>query len=226
MQAALRSCLALWGLPARLKVDNGSPWGTRADLPPPLALWLVGLGIDVHWSRPRVPQDNGVVERSHGTALRWASPATCGDVAELPARLDREDRVQREEYPHLPGRPRMQAYPGLAHSARPYDPGREAEAWSWRRVLDHVGRYAVARRVDCSGKVGLYQGKRYVGAALKGRRVLVQFDPDAEQWLVADGRGAELCRRPLTQFTAELLRQLPDQPPQPDQRFRSRGKNR
>lgn len=222
VQRALRGCLARWGMPQRLKADNGSPWGSPGELPPPLALWLVGLGVEVVWSPPRRPQANGVVERSHQTAQRWADPAGCRSVEELQERLRREDRVQREEYPHLAGLSRMEAYPGLAHSGRAYAPERESEVWSWRRVTEHLSHYELTRRVDCSGKFGLYQGKEYVGVRLRGRTVVVQFDAGKEQWLITDQRGAELCRRPLTQLSEAALRDLPTTPPQPEARFKAR----
>jgi hypothetical protein len=187
-------------------VDNGSPWGSWSDLPPPLALWLIGLGVAVHWIPPRRPQANGVAERTHGVTQAWADPGQCRTPAELQARVDREDVVQRDRYPHCGGRPRAQVYPGLRHSGRAYDAAWEAAAWAWPRVCAHLAEYAVDRRVDRSGKIGLYQDKVYVGVALRGRAVIVQFDPQAAEWVVADQRGAELTRRPLTQFDSESLR--------------------
>src|SRR5262245_63729085 len=99
VQAELRRILARWGRPARLRVDNGGPWGSAADLPPELALWLLGLGIDMHWNDPHTPQQNGVVERSQGTSKGWAEPGRCGSAAELQRRLDEMDAIQRERYP-------------------------------------------------------------------------------------------------------------------------------
>jgi transposase InsO family protein len=63
----LRLAFARWGLPGRLRVDNGAPWGSKGDWPTELALWLIGLGVGVTWNTPRRPQENGVVERSQGT---------------------------------------------------------------------------------------------------------------------------------------------------------------
>ena len=40
-----RRMFSRWGLPERLRLDNGHPWGSARDLPPELALWLVGLGV-------------------------------------------------------------------------------------------------------------------------------------------------------------------------------------
>jgi hypothetical protein len=208
VQRHLRACFAAWGLPGALRVDNGTPWGSWSDLPPPLALWLIGLGREVIWNPPRRPQRNGVVENSQGVGQRWAEPERCHSAAELQARLDEEDGVQREEYPHELGRPRLQVYPGLAHSGRRYSAAWEARHWSWARVLEHLGGYVVPRRVDGSGKIGLYGGKLYVGQVHARTWVAVQFDAAAQQWVVSGAAGAEVCRRPLDQFGPEALRDL------------------
>lgn len=55
-----------YGLPARMSMDNGSPWGepgryTRFEL------WLMRLGIKVSHSRPYHPQTQGKDERFHRT---------------------------------------------------------------------------------------------------------------------------------------------------------------
>lgn len=83
----------------------------------------------------------------------------------------------------------------------------------------------MARRVDCCGKVGLYGGKLYLGQRLAGRFVLVELGAEAEQWVVAEPAGPELCRRPLRQFDAQALLALSQGPPSPEGRFqpRSRG---
>jgi hypothetical protein len=208
VQAELRALFARWGVPAAVRVDNGSPWGSWSDLPPPLALWLIGLGLEVLWNPPRRPQANGVVESSNGVGQRWAEPGHCRDAAELQTRLDEEDWVQREAYPHEAGRPRWQVYPELAHSGRPYSVAWEEAVWSWTRVCTHLGGYAVERRVDRSGKFGLYGGKVYAGVVHRGSMVTVQFDPQAQQWVLASAAGVELCRRPLEQFNPEGLRDL------------------
>jgi hypothetical protein len=209
VQQQLRHAWSLWGLPRRIKVDNGSPWGSWSDLPPKLAMWMVGMDIDLTWIPPGCPQRNGVTERSHGVTQRWVEAGQCHSAAELQQRVNREDRVQREKYPHRGGLSRWASYPGLQHSGRIYEESREAAVWSWQRVCEHLAEYAVDRKVDRCGKIGLYHDKVYVGVVLRGRSVIVQFDPKTEEWIVADGNGAELCRRPLTQFDSNSLRHLP-----------------
>ncbi len=60
-----------YGLPDRLLVDNGSPWGNHPAHPyTPLTVWLRRLGIAVSHSRPYHPQTLGKDERFHGTLER------------------------------------------------------------------------------------------------------------------------------------------------------------
>jgi hypothetical protein len=209
VQAELRDCFARWGRPGAVQFDNGNPWGSCGDLPTPLASWLIGAGLEVIWIPARTPQENGVVERSQGVAKDWAEPGRCGSPEELQMRLEAEDRVQRECYPHAGFASRMAAYPGLLHSGQPYDAAWERANWSWGRVLSHLADEEVVRRVDRSGKIGLYHGKMYVGSVNRGKDVVVQFDAAAAQWVVSDRGGVELCRRPLTQFDAAGLCRLP-----------------
>lgn len=209
VQEELRRGFQRWGRPGSVRVDNGSPWGSWGDLPTPLALWLAGLGVGVIRNPPRRPQDNGVVERSQGLAWNWAEPDRCRDAAELQGRLDEADRVQRESYPYGALGSRLEAYPGLRHSGRPYAAEWERENWSWEAVLNDLAQVMVPRQVDGCGKIGLYHDKLYVGRVNRGKAVVAQFDAATAEWVVSTRDGAELCRRPLTQFAAASLRQLP-----------------
>ncbi len=55
-----------YGLPERLLMDNGSPWGNGPDdRYTPLTVWLMRLGIAISRSRPYHPQTLGKDERFH-----------------------------------------------------------------------------------------------------------------------------------------------------------------
>lgn len=209
VQGELRACFARWGRPLALQFDNGNPWGSCGELPTPLAWWLIGSGLRVDWIPERTPQANGVVERGQGVIKDWAEPERCGSPEELQVRMEDEDRVQREQYPHAGFASRMAAYPGLVHSGRPYSAAWERANWSMGPVLARLGEIEMARQVDRSGKIGLYGEKLYVGTVNRGKEVAVQFDVGLSEWVISDRRGVELCRRPLTQFDAASLRRLP-----------------
>ena len=86
-------------------------------------------------------------------------------------RLEELDRWQRELYPTADGRPRCEAYPGLKHSGRAYDPGSEAADWDLRRAWAWVGSHLVPRQVDAQGKVSLYNRPYFVGLLGAGRTI-------------------------------------------------------
>jgi transposase InsO family protein len=56
------------GLPWRMLMDNGSPWGSDIEhIHTPLTVWLMRLGIGVVHSRPYHPETQGKDERFHRT---------------------------------------------------------------------------------------------------------------------------------------------------------------
>jgi len=208
IQGGLRQTFSRWGLPQRLRVDNGYPWGSSGDLPPETALWLIGLGIDVAWIDPACPQQNGVVERAQQTGQDWFEPQTCGGPAELQRRADELDRRQRERYPYRGGRSRWQVYPALAHSGRRYSCRRERSLWDVSRAWEAVARCAVKRQVDCNGSVSVYHRHRYVGKPHVGRQVYVSLDPTGPTWVIADEAGRQLRTHPADELAAERIRGL------------------
>jgi hypothetical protein len=210
-QQALRRCFARWGLPRAVRVDNGAPWGSCGhDLPTDLALWLIGLGVEVIWNDPHSPQQNGVVERSQGTGKRWADPGSCDSAGELQAAADEMDRLQRQEHPAaaLGGLSRMEAHPGLAHSGRAYSEEREEASWDHGRALLHLAGYCVPRRVGVNGDVWLYHRPRYVGVAHRGKEVFVMLDPHRREWAFADKDGRQLRCQPADELSAQRIRSL------------------
>jgi hypothetical protein len=208
VQAVLRQAFRRWGRPRTFRVDNGGPWGSAGDLPPDLALWLLGLDIDMHWNDPHAPVQNGVVERSQGTGKRWAEPGQCATVAELQQRLQKMDAIQRAVYPSIQGQSRTQAFPSLRHSGRRYSQAWERREWNHQRVLQHLAGYAMPRRVDKNGDVSLYHRPHYVGCMHRGKIVHVMVDPQRTEWLFVDGQGRQLRSQPATELTAERIRSL------------------
>ena len=60
-----------FGLPERMNMDNGSPWGDGPGRPyTPLGVWLMQLGVGISHSQPYHPQTNGKDERWHRTIKR------------------------------------------------------------------------------------------------------------------------------------------------------------
>jgi hypothetical protein len=208
VRTELRRAFARWGLPRSLRVDNGTPWGSHGDFPTDLSLWVLGLGLAMHWNNPRSPEENGVVERSQGTSNRWCEPWTCATPEELQDRLGRMDRLDRESDPYREGLSRMAFFPALTHSGRPYDPALESESWQWSRVAGHLATYVVTRRVDSAGHVSLYNRCRYVGRIHQGKQVYVMYDPNRNEWVFADGDGHQLRSMPAEELSRQSVMDL------------------
>ena len=205
VQACLRQAFSQWGRPAALRVDHGSPWSARSDLPSGLALWLRGLAVEVAFIPPRQPQKNGVVERSQGVGKQWAEPQTCRSAAQLQRRLDRLDRLQREQYPVEQEQSRLALFPELRHSGRKYSRSWERKHWDWDQVLQFLAEHVVARNVDGNGLVSMYHRSYYVGRKHRYQTIHVFFDPLACEWVFVDQHDRQLRRHEAPEVNPDDL---------------------
>lgn len=91
------------GLPERMLMDNGSPWGSDQAHPhTKLTAWLIRQGITVVHSRPFHPQTQGKDERFHRTL---AAEVLCRRSSwqgreELQAAFDRWRNLYNDQRPH------------------------------------------------------------------------------------------------------------------------------
>lgn len=208
VQEALRKAFAHWGLPGRIRVDNGTPWGATGGLPTALAMWLVGLCVGVIWNPPRQPRKNAVVERSQGVGQSWLEPGTCASADELQQRADDSDTIQRGEYLAFGHRTRLEEFPGLSHSGRRYSRRGETRQWDLRQVLDWLSGHTVPRRVSKDGKVSVYDRNLWVGRRWVDQQVWVGLDPEERMWLIMGSNGAVLNRSEATELKPERIRAL------------------
>jgi transposase InsO family protein len=91
-----------YGLPQRMTMDNGAPWGNDLQHPyTPLTVWMLQLGIRISHSRPYHPQTQGKDERFHRTLdvdlLRWHRFA---DIAQVQTRFDEYRCIYNQQRPH------------------------------------------------------------------------------------------------------------------------------
>ncbi|WP_074304738.1 DDE-type integrase/transposase/recombinase [Singulisphaera sp. GP187] len=205
-QDQLRLAFARWSRPDRIRVDNGTPWGSaRGDLPTDLGLWLAGIEVGIDYNPPATPQDNGVVERSQGTAKRWAEPQACATPEELRERLKIMDDIQRGEYPSVKGRSRLEAYPELASSGREFTPAWERDNWSLESVNRHLANSTGRRWAGATGYISVYNRNLYIGILDKNKHVYVNFDPLACEWVIADTEGRQLSRQVASEISRERI---------------------
>ena len=203
MQQALITIFKNHGVPRWIKVDNGRPFGDpQIELIPPLALWLIGLGIKVIWNRPATPQDNAKVERSQGVMGRWTEYAKCKDAYELQLRLWREAEFHNYHFPirQLDKQTRYQKFPGLTHTGRIWNPA----DFKLNRTLIFLAKGNWERKVSSSGQVNIYGLQLSVGMAYKHQKVSIKLNPRKNEWNIFDKNG-NLIKELRSPFTEKSI---------------------
>lgn len=157
VQQQLSILFEQYGLPDRMLMDNGSPWGDDADTPyTVLTAWLIRLGIQVCHARPYHPQTQGKEERLHRTLQeellryhRW------DDLSQCQWHFDRWREVYNGERPHeaLQMQPPVRCYRRSARAFPEVLPAIEYESTD------------IVRRVDVSGKISFRNRSFRVGKA-------------------------------------------------------------
>lgn len=90
-----------YGLPIRMTMDNGSPWGSSGRNYTKLAVWLMHLGIKVSHSRPYHPQTQGKDERFHRSLKEeLLKRVNFIDLGHAQREFDRWREIYNNERPH------------------------------------------------------------------------------------------------------------------------------
>lgn len=102
VQTTLTRIFTRYGLPARMLMDNGSPWGDEGGQPHTrLTVWLMRQGIRVTHGRPYHPQTQGKDERFHRTLkAEVLSRVTLIDTDDAQRRFDDWRAEYNHERPH------------------------------------------------------------------------------------------------------------------------------
>lgn len=203
-----RDVFEAWGLPDRVRVDNGYPWGSSRDLPPELALWLIGLGVEPIWNPPGQPTRNPKVERCNGLTQQWGELHRCTDCRQAARALARVGQIQRDEYPAIRGRTRREVFPQLSTPRREYRRSHEAALWDLSRVDAFLARGCWRRRVDCNGRISIYGHGRSVGRAWAGQEVVLRYEASSRCWMVSNQAGEHIKPLPASELTRERIMAL------------------
>lgn len=189
-------------------MDNGAPWGTQSRLPSALGLWLVGLGINPSYGRPRQSTDNAVVERDHGVLAQWVEAGLCSDFEACQKRLAWAVVTQRERYRSPNGYSRAHAFPDLFTNPRLYYPLNDPQTWQPERVAHYLSGFIFHRKVEISGQVTLFANTYSLGKRYARQTIQITFDPDTYQWIFIDEHAHLIRRHATKELFYERISQL------------------
>ena len=172
---AFKALFRRHGLPEIIRVDNGAPFasGGPGGLSK-LSVWWIGLGIEVQFTRPGCPQDNGCHERMHRTMKAECCRPPSANLSAQQQRFDRWRKEFNEERPHeaLGMRRPAEVYQASARrldgriKPRLYEPDVET------------------KRVNTAGFIALNGSNCYVGESFGGVDVALERDQNSGLVLV------------------------------------------
>lgn len=161
-RAHFTSLFRKYGMPGRIRTDNGTPFASNAVAGlSSLSVWWIHLGILPERIEPGKPQQNGRHERMHRTLKQAATYPASSSLAAQQRRLDKF----RHEYNHERPHEALDQTPPAAHyktSLREY-PSRLPRI----EYPDHF----VIKPIRSSGVVYAHNGQIYVSNLLKGEEV-------------------------------------------------------
>ena len=151
-----------WGLPERIRVDNGSPFGSTGPAGlSQLSAWWTRLGIVVEFIRPGHPEDNGAHEQFHRVLKRETTRPVARTVRGQQHRMTCWCGHYNRERPHEALRQRL--------PAELYRPSRRRYPRSLP-PLKYAGGLAV-RQVRQNGEIKWQGRRRFIGEAFVGQPV-------------------------------------------------------
>lgn len=174
IQPQLHAVFQRYGLPARINVDNGPPWGGACAIKDgltALTVWMIRLGVTVSHSRPHHPQTNGKVERFHRTLnTEVIGKRLFADHQQVQRAFDRWRRIYNFERPHdgLNMQTPIQRYrPSPLRMPRQMPP-------------IEYGSSDLVVKVAAPGFIH-FRGRRWrISRALSGLPIAVRPDPDSD----------------------------------------------
>ncbi len=170
VQQRLTTIFRCYGLPDRMVMDNGSPWGSDEDHHyTPLTFWLLRLGVAVSHGRPYHPQTQGKDERFHRTLkAEVLQGRTFVDLTQCQRTFDPWRTLYNLERPH-------EAL-GMAVPASRY----QVSSRSFPETLPPVeyGPDDLVRRAGDRGRISVFGRDFKVGRAFKGLPVALRPTAD------------------------------------------------
>lgn len=184
-------------------MDNGRPFGDpQLELIPPISLWLIGLGIQVIWNKPRCPQQNAKVERCQEVMARWTEFKKCKNAFDLQIRLWEEANFYNYHFPirAFNNQTRKKCFPSLSFTGQKWNP----KNLKLKRSLNFLSKGNWKRTVSTAGQIQMYSKRFSVGIAYKYQRVSIKMCPSKNTWNVFDPLG-KLIKSVPTNFNTKSV---------------------
>jgi len=157
-----RRLFEAYGLPNRIRTDNGSPFASSAlGRLSQLSVWFIKLGIYPELIEPGEPQQNGVHERMHRTLKQEATIPPASSLRAQQRRFDSFREEFNEERPHESlGMKR----PGQVYRPSSRSMPKRIEAY------EYPSQYLV-RRVSRAGTIRVLSKQVFVSQTLEEEQV-------------------------------------------------------
>jgi len=210
-QTALRLAFSEWGLPQQVQVDHESMFfdnTSKSPFPTRLHLWLLALGVELVFGRPRRPTDQGMTERSHQL---WAAQCLTGQHypnwhALYQALQQRRDFLNYQlPCASLSQQPPLVAWSQATHSGRAYRPEWEGDLIILDRVWAFLAQGWWFRKVSVAYTFQLGGSVYYVGTPWQHTQLEITFDPTESQLVCSNEAGRLVARCPIQGITAQSL---------------------
>ncbi len=156
--AHFRGLFETYGLPSRIRTDNGVPFASNALARlSQLSVWFIKLGIYPELIEPGKPQQNGVHERMHRTLKQ---EATIPPAASLRAQQRKFDRFREEFNSERPHEALGMKRPGEVYQSSGRTMPKRIEPY------DYPAHYLV-RRVSRAGTIRVLRRQIFVSNTLQ-----------------------------------------------------------
>ena len=165
---AFRGLMRHHGLPEIIRCDLGSPFASNGlGRLSSLSLWWIEQGIEVEFTRPASPQDNGSHERMHRDLKAEATQPPSSNLSAQQRRFERWQHTYNHERPHeaLDQHPPAEFYQASARRLGENDKPLVYPSTDQVKVVSESGHLA-------------HEGRHYhVGEAFAGKHVGLRLNP-------------------------------------------------
>jgi len=178
---ALRLAFEQWGMPKNIQVDKDSVFidnTSKSPFPSRLHLFLMALGIELHFIDVPPPKKQSIVERSHQTlerqALRGQSYPNWKALFQYTNKR-RKKLNGRIRSNSLGKKAPLVAFPKAKHSGRAYQVQDEQQLINLKKVYSYIAKCTWFRKISKSKTLALGKKIYYLKNAIPETQVQITF---------------------------------------------------